>query len=64
MNQERKKKPTLRVVRMFEPDRMASVNLLVAYEKVVPTEQYRILSLKKEAEKSNKILPVVEKVSV
>ena len=63
MNQERKKKPTLRVVRMFEPDRMASVNMQVAYEQVVPTEQYRIHSLKREAEKSDKILSVVEEVS-
>ena len=64
MNQERTKKPTLRVVRMFEPDRMASVNLQVAYEKVVPTEQYQIFSLKKEVEKPDKILPVLEEVSL
>lgn len=64
MNQKRKKKPTLRVVRMFEPDRMALVNLQVAYEKVVPTEQYRIVSLKKEIEKLDKILPVLEEVSI
>jgi len=64
MNQERKKKPTLRVVRMFEPDRMASVNLQVAYEKVVPTDQYWIFSSKKEVEKLDKILPVLEEVSI
>jgi len=64
MNQELKKKPTLRVVRMCEPDRMASVNLQVAYEKVVPTEQYRIFSLKKEVEKSDKISTVLEEVSI
>ena len=64
MNQERKKKPTLRVVRMFEPDRMASVNLQVAYEKVVPTEEYQIFSLKKEVEKPDRILPVLEEVSI
>ena len=63
MNQERKKKPTLRVIRVFEPDRMASVNMQVAYEQVVPTEQYRIHSSKREAEKSDKILSVVEEVS-
>jgi len=49
---------------MFEPDRMASVNLQVAYEKVIPAEQYQILSSKKEAEKSNKILSVEKEVSV
>lgn len=64
MSQERKQKPILRVVRMFEPDRMASVNLQVAYEKVIPAEQYQILSSKKEAEKSNKILSVEKEVSV
>ncbi|NTU65569.1 MAG: hypothetical protein HGB05_19750 [Chloroflexi bacterium] len=64
MKQTRTKKTTLRVVQMFEPDRMASINLQVAYEKVVPTEQYRIFSLKKEVEKSDKILPVLEEVTI
>jgi hypothetical protein len=64
MNQERKKKPTLRVVRMFEPDRIASINLQVAYEKVVPTEQYQVFSSEKEVDKSDKILPVLEEVSI
>ena len=64
MNQERKKKPTLRGVRMFEPDRMASLNLQVAYEQIVPADHYRILSSKKEVEKLDKILPVVAEVSV
>jgi len=63
MHQERKRKPTLQVKRMFEPDRMASANLQVAYEKVVPTEQYRILSSKQEAEKVDEILFIVEEVS-
>jgi len=64
MNQERKKKPTLRVIRMFEPDRMASINLQVAYEKVVPAEQYRVFSSEKEVEKLDKILSVLEEVSI
>jgi hypothetical protein len=64
MKQKRTKKPTLRVVRMFEPDRMASINLQVAYEKVVPTERYRISSSKKEVEKLDKVLPVLEEVTI
>jgi len=49
---------------MFEPDRMASVNLQFAYEEVMPTEQYRLLSSKQETEKMDKELPVVEEVAV
>ena len=62
MHQERKPKRTLRVKRMFEPDRMAPVNLQVAYEQVVPTDQYRISRLSKNRE-TEKILPIVEEVS-
>jgi hypothetical protein len=64
MRQERKVKSTYRVIGMFEPDRMASVNLQFAYEEVMPTEQYRLLSSKQGTEKSNKELLVVEEVSV
>jgi|GEM_PF-2465725 len=64
MHQERKAKSTYRVIRMFEPDRMASVNLRFAYEEVMPTEQYRLLSSKQETEKMDKELPVVEEVAV
>jgi hypothetical protein len=49
---------------MFEPDRMAPVNLQVAYEQVVPSDQYRILSLEQISEQLEKILPSVEEVSV
>jgi hypothetical protein len=41
---------------------MAPVNLQVAYEKVVPTEQYWILFLKQEPKKTDRILPIVEEV--
>ena len=61
MRQEQKGKPTLRVIRMFEPDRMASVNLLVAYEQLVPTEKYRLCASKQETEKLE-ILPMLEEV--
>jgi hypothetical protein len=64
MRQEWKKKPSYRVIRMFEPDRMASVNLQFAYEEVMPKEQYRLLSSKPEVEQSDKVLPVAEEVSV
>lgn len=64
MHQEPKPKRILRVKRMFEPDRMAPVNLQVAYEQVVPSDQYRILSLEQVSEKLGQILPIVEEVSV
>ena len=60
MHQERKQKRTLQVKRMFEPDRMASVNLQVAYEQVVPLGQYRIISPERISEKSEMSLPKME----
>jgi hypothetical protein len=62
MHQERKQKRTLQVKRMFEPDRMASVNLQVAYEQVVPLGQYRIITPEQFSEKSEIILPKEEEV--
>ena len=62
MHQERKQKRTLQVKRMFEPDRMASVNLQVAYEQVVPRGQYRIITPEQFSEKSEMILPKEEEV--
>jgi len=64
MHQEPKPKRILRVTRMFEPDRMAPVNLQVAYEQVVPSDQYRILSLEQISEQLEKNLHRVEEVSV
>jgi hypothetical protein len=62
MHQERKKERTLQVKRMFEPDRMAPVNLQVAYEQVVPPDQYRIVSPEHISEESEMSLPMVEEV--
>jgi hypothetical protein len=62
MHQERKQKRTLQVKRMFEPDRMALVNLQVAYEQVVPLGQYRIITPEQFSEKSEMILPKEEEV--
>jgi len=64
IHQEPKRKRILRVKRMFEPDRMAPVNLRVAYEQVVPPDQYRIICLEQISEKLEQILPIVEEVSV
>ena len=64
MHQEPKPKRIFRVTRMFEPDRMAPVNLQVAYEQVVPSDQYRILSLEQISEQLEKNLHRVEEVSV
>jgi hypothetical protein len=49
---------------MFEPDRMAPVNLQVAYEQVVPSDQYRIRSLEQLSEQLEQILPSVKEVSI
>ena len=62
MHQERKKERTLQVKRMFEPDRMAPVNLQVAYEQVVPPDQYRIISPEQIADGPEMNLPMEEEV--
>jgi len=63
MRQEQKQKRILQVTRMFEPDRMAPVNLRVAYEQVVPSDQYRVLSPEQIFEKLEKILHPAEEVA-
>jgi hypothetical protein len=42
MRREVKRKRTLGMRRMFEPDRMSSVHLQMAYEQLLPPRQYRI----------------------
>jgi len=63
MHQERKRKRTLQVIRIFEPDRMAPVNLQFAYEQVVSSDQYRILTPEAISEKLEKIMHTAEEVS-
>jgi hypothetical protein len=48
---------------MFEPDRMAPANLQFAYEQVVSSDQYRILTPKPKSEKLEKIMHITEEVS-
>jgi hypothetical protein len=62
MHQERKQKRTLQVKRMYEPDRMAPVNLQVAYEQVVPPDQYRIISSEMISKEPGMILPMEKEV--
>jgi hypothetical protein len=62
MQQERKQKRTLQVKRIFEADRMAPVNLQVAYEQVVPSDQYWIISPERNSEKPEMSLPMLEEV--
>lgn len=62
MHQERKQKRTLQVKRMYEPDRMAPVNLQVAYEQVVPPDQYRIISPEMISKEPEMILPMEKEV--
>jgi hypothetical protein len=40
---ESKELRTLKVKRMFEPDRISPLNLQTAYEQILPTKQYRIV---------------------
>lgn len=51
MDQGQKKSRALKVKRMFEPDRIAAINLQTAYEQVLPTKQYRIVLLEPPGEK-------------
>lgn len=51
MDQERKRKRTIKVVRMFEPDRMSSINLPTAYEQTLPDDQYWFILPEQEPEK-------------
>jgi hypothetical protein len=44
MCREPKRKRTLLVKRMFEPDRMSIINLQTAYEQLIPPHQYRVIS--------------------
>ena len=43
MEPEPKELRTLKVKRMFEPDRISPLNLQSAYEQILPTKQYRIV---------------------
>ena len=43
MEPEPKELRTLKVKRMFEPDRISPQNLQTAYEQILPTKQYRIV---------------------
>lgn len=43
MEKGQKEPRTLKVKRMFEPDRIAAINLQTAYEQVVPIKQYRMI---------------------
>lgn len=43
MKPEPKEPRTLKVKRMFEADRIAPLNLQIAYEQILPTKRYRIV---------------------
>jgi hypothetical protein len=40
MGRKTKQKRTIRVKRMFEPDRLSNVNLQSAYEQLIPPQHY------------------------
>lgn len=51
MDQERKRKRTIKVVRIFELDRMSQMNMQTAYEHILPDDQYRFMLPEQEPEK-------------
>jgi hypothetical protein len=61
--QEHKQKRMLQVKRMFEPDRMSLTNLQAAYERVLSTRDYRIISLERKCETKRKVLDLVAEVA-
>jgi len=64
MKQERKRKQkgAFQVKRIFEPDRMAPVNLQAAYEQLVSPEQYRIVPAEPRGESVEETLEMVMEV--
>jgi hypothetical protein len=64
MCREPKRKRTLSVKRMFEPDRMSLFNLQAAYEQVIPPRQYAIIPFEQEPAKRSEELVQKEEVSV
>jgi hypothetical protein len=63
MPRELKKRRTLKVTPSFEPDRIARLNLQVAYEKIVSPDHYRIISPKPRAGQVDDGLHPTEEVS-
>lgn len=59
-----KQKRTFLVKRTFEPDRMSSVNLQIAYEQLIPPCQYRVTPLEQSQANQTQKLPLREEVSV
>jgi hypothetical protein len=64
MLREPKRRRTLKVTPIFEPDRIARVNLQVAYERIVSPYHCRIISPNPRAEKVEKGLHPKEEVKV
>jgi hypothetical protein len=51
MEPESKEPRTLKVKRMFEPDRTSTMNLQIAYEQILPTKPSRIVLSKPPGER-------------
>lgn len=64
MDREQKRKRTIKVVRMFEPDRLSQLNLETAYERLLPYDQYRFMLPEHESEKLAVDQALKEEVSV
>jgi hypothetical protein len=62
MKQKRQRPQTLKVQRMYEPDRISPMNLQTAYESLVPPQHYRLVASAPHAEKVETSIPKKEEV--
>jgi hypothetical protein len=64
MGRKPKQKRTIKVKRMFEPDRLSNVNLQIAYEQLIPPQQYCIVPMEQRTGKPSEEIPIREEVLV
>lgn len=64
MGRKTKQKRTIRVKRMFEPDRLSNVNLQNAYEQLIPPQHYCIVPMEQRTGKPSEGLALREEVMV
>ena len=64
MGRKTKQKRTIRVKRMFEPDRLSNVNLQIAYEQLIPPQQYWVGPIEQRTGNPAEGLALREEVTV
>jgi hypothetical protein len=58
MKPKRQRRLTIEVQAMFEPDRIARMNLQAAYEKIIPPQRFRMVSPTPESGSEEIAVPV------